>query len=141
MTHFDFKEWADLYQVDPVAFEQRREAVLEGYIASVDPERRLSLEQTLFRIRMIRQRSKSPLQSAMESSRLMWESFGKLREQVQALEQEMSPAPLKQNSLRLIDKNYASAADTAADDVVGQAEPAANMARVIPFTASGKRAH
>ena len=132
MTHFDFKEWADLYQVDPVAFEQRREAVLEGYVASVDPEHRLALEQTLFKIRMIRQRSKSPLQSAMESSKLMWESFGKLREQVQKLEQELSPAPLKQNGLRLVDQ---------VDRLTDRAEPVANLARVIPFTASGKRAH
>ncbi|VWX35868.1 DUF3135 domain-containing protein [Limnobacter sp. 130] len=132
MTHFDFKEWADLYQVDPVAFEQRREAVLEGYVASVDPEHRLALEQTLFKIRMIRQRSKSPLQSAMESSKLMWESFGKLREQVQKLEQELSPAPLKQNGLRLVDQ---------VDRLTDRAEPVANVARVIPFTASGKRAH
>ena len=137
MTHFDFKEWADLYQVDPAAFEQRREAVLEGYVASVDPEHRLALEQTLFKIRMIRQRSKSPLQSAMESSKLMWESFGKLREQVQKLEQELSPAPLKQNGLRLIDSNVTTDVETS----VEQSEPAANLARIIPFTASGKRAH
>ena len=137
MTHFDFKEWADLYQVDPAAFEQRREAVLEGYVASVDPEHRLALEQTLFTIRMIRQRSKSPLQSAMESSKLMWESFGKLREQVQKLEQELSPAPLKQNGLRLIDSNFTTDVETS----VEQSEPAANLARIIPFTASGKRAH
>ncbi|WP_306482090.1 DUF3135 domain-containing protein [Limnobacter sp.] len=137
MTHFDFKEWADLYQVDPAAFEQRREAVLEGYVASVDPEHRLALEQTLFKIRMIRQRSKSPLQSAMESSKLMWESFGKLREQVQKLEQELSPAPLKQNGLRLIDSNFTTDVET----YVEQSEPAANLARIIPFTASGKRAH
>lgn len=137
MTHFDFKEWADLYQVDPVAFEQRREAVLEGYVASVDPEHRLSLEQTLFKIRMIRQRSKSPLQSAMESSKLMWESFGKLREQVQKLEQELSPAPLKQNGLRLIDSNHSADVESS----IEQSEPTANLARVIPFTVSGKRAH
>lgn len=137
MTHFDFKEWADLYQVDPAAFEQRREAVLEGYVASVDPEHRLALEQTLFKIRMIRQRSKSPLQSAMESSKLMWESFGKLREQVQKLEQELSPAPLKQNGLRLIDSNFTTDVETSFE----QSEPAANLARIIPFTASGKRAH
>src|SRR3546814_12483935 len=86
MTHFDFKEWADLYQVDPVAFEQRREAVLEGYVASVDPEHRLALEQTLLTLRRIRQRPKSPVQSAMESSQLMWESFGKLRGPVHKLE-------------------------------------------------------
>lgn len=141
MTHFDFKEWADLYQVDPAAFEQRREAVLEGYVASVDPEHRLALEQTLFKIRMIRQRSKSPLQSAMESSKLMWESFGKLREQVQKLEQELSPAPLRQNGLRLIDQNYTGDIEKAADTSNDQSGPAANLARVIPFTASGKRAH
>ena len=143
MTHFDFKEWADLYQVDPVAFEQRREAVLEGYVASVDPEHRLALEQTLFKIRMIRQRSKSPLQSAMESSKLMWESFGKLREQVQKLEQELNPAPLKQNGLRLIDQNYTTENNKAANASTGQdeSEPANTLARVIPFTASGKRAH
>lgn len=143
MTQFDFKEWADLYKVDPVAFEQRREAVLEGYVASVEPENRLALEQTLFKIRMIRQRSKSPLQSAMESSKLMWESFGKLREQVQKLEQELNPAPLKQNGLRLIDQNYAADTGSAATASSGQheSEPAVNQARVIPFTASGKRAH
>lgn len=143
MTHFDFKEWADLYQVDPAAFEQRREAVLEGYVASVDPEQRQSLEQTLFRIRMIRQRAKSPLQSALESSKLMWESFGKLREQVQKLEQELNPAPLKQNGLRLINSVDAGNAGSRQPDVADQsASPCAHSsARVIPFTASGKRAH
>lgn len=141
MTHFDFKEWADLYQVDPAAFEQRREAVLEGYVASVDPEHRHSLEQTLFRIRMIRQRAKSPLQSAMESSKLMWESFGKLREQVQKLEQELNPAPLKQNGLRLINSGDASHAGSAELDAAEQAESPSSSARIIQFTASGKRAH
>jgi len=126
MTHFDFKEWADLYQVDPVAFEQRREAVLEGYVATVDTENRLALEQTLFKIRMVRQRSKSPLQSALESSKLMWESFGKLREHVQ-------------NGLCLIDQNQTHT-DSSADRAAKQADPEANLARVIPFTASGKRA-
>ncbi|BET26067.1 uncharacterized protein DUF3135 [Limnobacter thiooxidans] len=141
MTNFDFKEWADLYQVDPVAFEQRREAVLEGYVASVDPEARQALEQTLFRIRMIRQRSKSPLQAAMESSKLMWESFGKLREQVEILEKELSPAPLKQNGLRLVDID---AAQQTAKDLFEPKEahsPVQPSARVIPFTASNKRAH
>lgn len=142
MTHFDFKEWADLYQVDPAAFEQRREAVLEGYIASVDPEARLALEQTLFRIRMIRQRSKSPLQSAMESSKLMWESFGKLREQVDKLERELNPSPLRQNSLRLVDSandQHAETHQTNSDSLV--AEPQMGSAQIIQFTVSNKRAH
>lgn len=133
MTHFDFKEWADLYQVDPAAFEQRREAVLEDYVASVDPERRQAMEQTLFKIRMIRQRSKSPLQSAMESSKLMWESFGKLREQVQKLENELNPAPLQQNGLRLVDSTQTTP--------MNEAEPSEKLARVIQFKALGKPAH
>ena len=141
MTNFDFKEWADLYQVDPVAFEQRREAVLEGYVASVDPEARQALEQTLFRIRMVRQRSKSPLQAAMESSKLMWESFGKLREQVDILEQELSPAPLKQNGLRLIDSHSTHTPAQGDFSSQGDLTPAQPSARVLPFTASNKRAH
>lgn len=142
MTNFDFKEWADLYQVDPVAFEQRREAVLEGYVASVDPEARQALEQTLFRIRMTRERSKSPLQAAIESSKLMWESFGKLREQVEILEQELSPAPLKQNGLRLIDPHAPQQHPVQADfSLQEDATPPQRTARVIPFTASSKRAH
>jgi len=141
MTNFDFKEWADLYQVDPVAFEQRREAVLEGYVASVDPEARHALEQTLFRIRMIRQRSKSPLQAAMESSKLMWESFGKLREQVEALEQELHPAPLKQNGLRLVDGNFPVQSAQNSEALPQESTPVQAGARVIPFKASGKHAH
>lgn len=141
MTHFDFKEWADLYQVDPAAFEQRREAVLEGYIASVDPEARHALEQTLFRIRMIRQRAKSPLQSAMESSKLMWESFGKLREQVEKLERELSPTQLKQNGLRLIDSANDQPSDRRQNlSENSNVEMQAASARVIQFTASNKRA-
>lgn len=143
MTHFDFKEWADLYQVDPAAFEQRREAVLESYVASLDPEHRQSLEKTLFRIRMIRQRAKSPLQSAMESSKLMWESFDKLREQVQKLERELNPAPLKQNGLRLI--NSRDAGNAGLTELENSENPASfsaqSSARIIQFTASGKRAH
>jgi hypothetical protein len=79
----------------------------------------------------------------MESSKLMWESFGKLREQVQKLEQELNPAPLKQNGLRLINSTEVGNADSTEQDAVEQpALPSAHSsARVIQFTASGKRAH
>lgn len=137
MTNFDFKEWSDLYQADPLAFEQRREAVLDDCVARAEPEARHSLEQTLFRIRMVRQRSKSPLQSAIESSKLMWESFGKLREQVVNLEQELSPAPLKQNGFRLVDTNMTHQADNLSQATLAPTLPSA---RVIPFTVSSKRA-
>ncbi|MEK9817757.1 MAG: hypothetical protein VW447_11785, partial [Limnobacter sp.] len=61
--------------------------------------------------------------------------------QVQKLEQELSPAPLKQNGLRLIDQNYAGDIEKVTDVSNDPLEPVANLARVIPFTASGKRAH
>ncbi len=140
MTNFDFKEWADLYQADPEAFDARREAVLQNFIDNANPESRKSLEQTLFRIKMIRQRSKSPLQSAIESSKLMWESFGKLREEVQHLEAQLAPEPLPSNGLRLID----STKQPAAPHTPVQTEPRdfqVDKARVYDFKASSKRAH
>ncbi len=140
MTNFDFKEWADLYQADPEAFDARREAVLQNFVDNANPESRHSLEQTLFRIKMIRQRSKSPLQSAIESSKLMWESFGKLREEVQRLEAQIDPQPLASNGLRLIDANKEAAQPSATP----QPEPGdlhSNKARVYDFKASNKRAH
>ena len=88
MTNFDYNEWSNLYKVDPAAFEQRRDVTLEEALKRTScPETRLSLEQTLFRIRMVRQRSKSPLQSAMEASKLMWESFAKLKAHVEQLQE------------------------------------------------------
>lgn len=148
MTHFDFKEWADLYQVDPEAFELRREAALAEYVASVEESRRKPLEHTLFRIRMTRERAKSPLQAAMEASNLMWESFGKLREEVATLEAALTPAPLKSNGLRLVnplDETHADQGEQARPDAQTDAEPGAERpdasAKVIRFKASGKHAH
>lgn len=99
---FNFKEWSDLYEVDPEAYERRRGAVLEHFIQSAEPERRLALEQTLFRIEMSRKRSKTPLKTALEASNLMWESFGKLREQLNLLQEATRDTALPSNSLRLV---------------------------------------
>lgn len=99
---FNFKEWSDLYEVDPEAYERRRGAVLEHFIQSAEPERRLALEQTLFRIEMSRKRSKTPLKTALEASNMMWESFGKLREQLDLLQEATRQAPLPTNGLRLV---------------------------------------
>jgi len=99
---FNFKEWSDLYEVDPEAYERRRGAVLEHFIQSAEPERRLALEQTLFRIEMSRKRSKTPLKTALEASNMMWESFGKLREQLDLLQEATRETPFPANSLRLV---------------------------------------
>jgi len=140
MTNFDFKEWADLYQADPEAFDARREAVLQNFVDNANPESRQSLEQTLFRIKMIRQRSKSPLQSAIESSKLMWESFGKLRVEVQHLQAQLDPQPLPSNGLRLIDSKDASASPERSSQV-NLDDVKSNKARVYDFRASNKPAH
>lgn len=132
MTNFDFNEWSNLYKVDPAAFEQRRDVTLEEALKRTScPETRLSLEQTLFRIRMVRQRSKSPLQSAMEASKLMWESFAKLKAHVEQL-QELAQAPLSTNGLRLIDAH---------EQPANLETVCANSAKVIPFKASNKHGH
>lgn len=84
--NFEFNEWKDLYVADPAAFEEKRIDALQGYIDSVEEKGRKALEQTLFRIEMTRRRSKSPLQSAIEASRLMWESFDKLKDSLEELQ-------------------------------------------------------
>lgn len=102
MNTFNFEEWAALHEADPEAFEIRREAALSEVVNKADPTSKLLLEQTLFRANMVRRRAKSPLQSAMESSNLMWESFGKLREKLNELEEMAKPANLGPGGLRLV---------------------------------------
>lgn len=79
MQEFDFENWSELHSSDPVEFERRREAALQEFIEQANPDSRLMLEQTLFTLQMHKQKAKSPLQSAIFASNLMWESFGKLR--------------------------------------------------------------
>lgn len=159
MAQFDFQEWADLYKVDPEAFENRKEAVLRDFVSRASEPHQKSLEHTLFRIRMASARSKSPLQSALEASKLMWESFGKLREQVELLQTELNapagkPTPGKKgsaNSLRLISGTEAEQAAelptstrlSALDEGHNQAEEQPSVAQILRFNAprSGKRAH
>lgn len=107
MTDFNFDQWNALHEVDPEAFETKREAALRQVIDSrEDDESRLLLEQTLFRIEMTRRTAKSPLQAALMASNLMWESFGKLQENIAELESTLDDSqPLQQNHLRLIGKS------------------------------------
>lgn len=109
--NFEFNEWKDLYVADPAAFEEKRIDALQGYIDSVEEKGRKALEQTLFRIEMTRRRSKSPLQSAIEASRLMWESFDKLKDSLEELqsaaqhyeEQAKDSRRSNSNTLTLVD--------------------------------------
>ena len=109
MIQFEFEDWANLYKTDPEAFEMRRGAALEAYIQQAPEENRQRLEQTLFRIEMARKTSKSPLQAAINASKLMWESYGKLRDQVEEVAVEVksyqgSVDQFKTNTLKLVGK-------------------------------------
>lgn len=141
MSEFDFNEWSTLYAVDPAAFEAKKEAVLTRLVQESDADSQLSLEQTLFRIRMTSKRAKSPLQAAMESSKLMWESFGKLREKLDELNSHLAPTPEVSgpNSLRLVspDKQF----DQSKTQVSKQFGNPVRQATVLEFRASSKPAH
>lgn len=141
MSDFDFNEWATLYAVDPAAFEAKKEAVLSRLVQQCDVDSQLSLEQTLFRIRMTSKRAKSPLQAAMESSKLMWESFGKLREKLDELNSHLGPSAQASgpNSLRLVGMDNHS--EQAMRQVAKQTESPVRRATVLEFRASGKPAH
>lgn len=133
---FEFDEWATLHKVDPDAFEVRRSATLERLLQSVDEESRHALEQTLFRADMVRRRSKSPLQGAIEASNLMWESFGKLREKVNELEEITRSNHPARSTLKLVTgKPEQSAAFEEEVAPSAQSASATTSARVLQFPA------
>ncbi len=101
MIEFEFDDWSNLYKTDPQAFEQRRGAALETFIQEAPEHTRLRLQQTLFRIEMARKTAKSPLQSAISASKLMWESYGKLRDHVEAIAKDVT-AQQNRGNLRLV---------------------------------------
>ena len=84
MTDFVFEQWANLYKTDPDAFEKRRIDALQSLIDQADPEQQSAMGHTLFRIEMTRRVSKSPLQAALKSADLMWESYEKLQKHISA---------------------------------------------------------
>jgi hypothetical protein len=102
MTEFDFEEWSCLFKADPEAFQERKYALLNDIIAKSAKDIRPKLEHTLFRIRMSEERSKSPLQSAMNSSKLMWECFEKMRTELEVLEQSMDSEAMQKAAQALL---------------------------------------
>ncbi|MFN4328126.1 MAG: DUF3135 domain-containing protein [Limnobacter sp.] len=156
MADFDFNEWANLHAVDPEAFDARKDAVLAQLVERTAPENRLGMEQALFRIRMNQERAKSPLQSAMQANKLMWESFGVLRQQLEQLTEATAESTAHQapvlkrgsNRLRLINPDSPELADStttmagaAVSSVVETQQPAVPSAKVLAFRASNKPVH
>ncbi len=71
----DFTEWAELATLDPEAFEEKREQVVESFIRSVPTKsRRKRLRHLQWQIDGIRHRSQSPLGACVKITNMMWDS-------------------------------------------------------------------
>lgn len=146
MFNIDFEEWSNLYKTDPEAFEKKRLETLKAFIDdnATDKASRIRLEQTLFRIEMTRKTSKNPLQSAIQASKLMWESVDKLQTNVKVLNEELEDCFNQPgNQLRLI------STEPTRPNTVTQAnkseKPTKNMsqesAQVFKFEQQSNRSH
>ncbi len=82
---FDHSEWQELARTDPEEFERRRIALIDEVISSAPPDVQRRLRGLQFRVDMERSRAGNPLSATVRISRLMWESFSELREQLNQL--------------------------------------------------------
>lgn len=76
----DFDEWAALAKADPAAFEKRRQAAIDDFIASAPEDKQARLRGIQFRVDMERSRASNPLSATIRISNMMWAAFGELRE-------------------------------------------------------------
>lgn len=90
---FDWTSWAALARDDPEAFERRRQQEIEAVIAQARPEHQQRLRGLQFRIDAERRRSSSPIGACVRINKLMWESFGELRQSLQDLQGELEGTP------------------------------------------------
>ncbi|MEI7969872.1 MAG: DUF3135 domain-containing protein [Betaproteobacteria bacterium] len=88
--NFDWDTWSALARDDPEAFERRRVEAVEELIGSAPPEMQQRLRGLQFRIDMERQRSSTPMGACVRINRMMWESFGELRDSLDTLRQEIA---------------------------------------------------
>jgi len=79
LEEFDFQEWKTLYQNDPEAFESKRQQWIDSLIDSAPEEYQRRLKGLMFQVETTRQRSKNPVQSCMNISKMMWTSTADLR--------------------------------------------------------------
>lgn len=97
---FDFDSWSHLARRDPGAFESRRRAAIEAFMAQQSPERRERLQRLQWRIDRERERSRTPLGACHRLSDLMWRSFagrGGLVERLEAL-RGTGPSPARRSA-------------------------------------------
>lgn len=90
---FDWTTWVALARENPEEFERRRQEEIEAVIAQARPEHQQRLRGLQFRIDAERQRSSSPMGACVRINKMMWESFGELRQSLQDLQGELEGSP------------------------------------------------
>lgn len=90
---FDHSEWQELARTNPEEFERRRLALIEDVIASAPPDIQRRLRGLQFKVDVERGRATNPLSATLRISRMMWESFADLREQLNQLSTGNYTAP------------------------------------------------
>lgn len=133
-TTFDFTYWTQLYQQDPVAFETKRAELLRNVIDEAPESHRHSLEQTLFKIEMTRKTAKNPLHATIKASKLMWESYAKLRDHLNDSVITLNEVKRRQHALLLEGKPpaVADALQDSSTSIINTIETA--TAKVIALT-------
>lgn len=111
--NFDFDEWVALHKQDPEAFEQRRIEWCNQLIQSAPPSCHRRLSGLLFQINMQKRQSANAMDSCLRISRLMWEKFYALRDELQMLmqmpiEPSMELAQQAAGGSQVIDPTYSA---------------------------------
>lgn len=90
----DFDHWSELAKSDPDSFEQLRNRTLQACInrSSSDHQERLRCLQ--WRIDQIRSQSGSPLAACVKISGIMWDTFNRLGNLYNQVEQINAGSPL-----------------------------------------------
>lgn len=103
---FDFDYWMELHEADPVAFEQKRAELIQAEIAKAPEHLQRRLNGIQFELDAKRSLSDSPLESCMQMSSQMWESFDMMRTQLNALAR---PEALTEDEVQKLQKPIESA--------------------------------
>ena len=82
---FDFEYWMELHETDAEAFEKQRAALIQAEIAKAPEHLQRRLKGIQFELDAKRSLSDSPLESCMQMTSQMWDSFDHMRTNLNAL--------------------------------------------------------
>lgn len=103
---FDFDYWKELHESDPAEFENQRDALLKAEIAKAPEHLQRRLHGIQFELDTKRSLSDSPLESCMQMSSQMWNSFDLMRTHLNALAR---PEALTEEEMQQLQKPTESA--------------------------------